>query len=230
VQLVTSAFRDIPASWAQWDRLNTVVSIDGLAAEHDVRRKPATYARILRSIAGARVTVHCTITAQMMQRAGYLEEFLQFWTPRPEIKKVWFSLFTPQRGDVMDEILSPAQRRQVVRDLLELRQRYSKLDMARELIEEFAHPPASPEDCIFAQTTRTISADMRTVVTPCQFGGNPDCSQCGCIASMGLAAIGHYRLGGFIPVGSIFHASARIGRMFQFAEENPTRLSNSTNL
>jgi hypothetical protein len=28
---------------------------------------------------------------------------------------------------------------------------------------------------------------------------------------MGLAAVARHKLGGFVPVGSIFHASARIG-------------------
>ena len=47
-----------------------MVSIDGLQPEHDARRKPATYARILESIRGHQVTVHCTITSQMMKRPG----------------------------------------------------------------------------------------------------------------------------------------------------------------
>ena len=41
-QIVTSAFRTIPASWSQYPKLNVVVSIDGLQPEHDARRKPAT--------------------------------------------------------------------------------------------------------------------------------------------------------------------------------------------
>jgi MoaA/NifB/PqqE/SkfB family radical SAM enzyme len=42
VQVVTSAFRVIPEAWASMDHLGIVVSIDGLAPEHDVRRAPAT--------------------------------------------------------------------------------------------------------------------------------------------------------------------------------------------
>ncbi len=212
VQIVTSAFRRIPVEWAAWSAFDAVVSIDGLQPEHDVRRKPATYERILKNIEGGRVTVHCTITAQMMQRPGYLAEFMEFWAPRPEIQRVWFSIFTPQIGDRLDEILTPQQRSQAVRDLRELRARYPKLDMAERLIAEFETPPASPGECIFAKTTKTISADLQTVVNPCQFGGNPDCSQCGCIASMGLAAVGRRKLG-MVTVGSIFHASARIGAL-----------------
>src|SRR5258708_2970162 len=70
VQIVTSAFRPLPADWGRLPRLNIVISIDGLQSEHDVRRKPATYERILKNIAGQKITVHCTITAQMMKRAG----------------------------------------------------------------------------------------------------------------------------------------------------------------
>lgn len=213
VQLVTSAFRPLPAAWGTMDKLNVVVSIDGLAPEHDVRRAPATYERILKNIVGQRITVHSTITSQMVQRPGYLEEFLKFWTPRQEIRKVWFSLFTPQIGDQLEEMLTDEQRRQVVAELLDLRVRYPKLDMAAGLIKEYLTPPQSPADCVFSQTTRTISADLRTSIEPCQFGGNPDCSTCGCIASAGLKAIADYKLAGFIPVGAIFRASLAIGRV-----------------
>ncbi len=214
VQVVTSAFRPIAPDWATLRHLNLVVSIDGLREEHDVRRTPATYDRILKNIAGQHVTVHCTVTGQMMKRPGYLEDFLKFWTPRPEIRKVWFSLFTPQIGDQMPEILTRAERAQAVADMLRLRQKYPKLDMAAGLIQQFTKPPSSPADCVFALTTRTISADLRTAITPCQFGGNPDCSSCGCIASMGLAAVADHKLGGFIAVGALFRASVKIGRSF----------------
>jgi hypothetical protein len=158
------------------------------------------------------VTLHCTVTGQMMKRPGYLAEFLEFWTPRPEIKKVWFSLFTPQVGDDLPEMLTAAERAQAIADMLELRKQYPKLDMSESLIRQFASPPHSPEDCVFAQTTRTLSADLTTEITPCQFGGKPDCGSCGCVASMGLAAVASHKLGGFIPVGAIFNASIKIGR------------------
>ncbi len=213
VQVVTSAFRPVPAAWSALPRFNLVVSIDGLQPEHDERRKPATYERILRNIAGCSAVIHCTITSQMMTRPGYLEEFLQFWTPRPEIKKVWMSIFTPQKGDRPPECLSPAQRAQVIEELLRLRESYPKLDMAKALIQEFARPPQRPEECIFAQSTLTLSADLETRVTPCQYGGDPDCSQCGCIASMGLAAVGHHRVLPGLTAGMIFQSSLRIGRL-----------------
>jgi MoaA/NifB/PqqE/SkfB family radical SAM enzyme len=213
VQVVTSAFRLMGASWAGLDRLNIVVSIDGLQPEHDVRRTPATYDRILKNIADQKVTIHCTITGQMMKQPGYLRRFLEFWTPRSEIRKVWFSLFTPQVGDRLDEILTPDERRRAISEMSALIRTFPKLDMAPELIEQFAHPPKSPDDCVFAHTTQTLSADLKSQITPCQFGGTPDCASCGCIASMGLAAIADHKIAGVIPVGALFRASIRVGRL-----------------
>lgn len=213
VQLVTSAFRPFPEQWSREPHVNVVVSIDGLQPEHDVRRTPATYDRILANIAGRRITIHCTVTGQMMNRAGYLRDFLEFWTPRDEVNKVWFSLFTPQVGDELPEMLSPRQRAQAISDMTQLRKQFLKLDMPEGLIRQFASPPNSPAECVFAATTTTISADLTTVISPCQFGGTPDCRSCGCIASMGLAAIAEHKLAGFIPVGAIFRASLRAGRI-----------------
>jgi sulfatase maturation enzyme AslB (radical SAM superfamily) len=212
VQVVTSAFRSLPACWATLPRLNVVVSIDGLQAEHDIRRAPASYDRILKNIAGQNITIHCTVTGQMMKRPGYLKEFLEFWTPRAEIRKVWFSLFTPQVGDRLPEMLQPHERERAIADMLTLRSEFAKLDMPEGMIRQFATPPQSPQECVFALTTQTVSADLKTKIVPCQFGGEPDCSSCGCIASMGLAAVAAHKLGGIIPVGAIFKTSLQIGR------------------
>jgi len=215
VQMVTSAFRRLPESWAGLPKFNLVVSIDGLQPEHDERRKPATYERILHNIVGHSIIVHCTVTGQMMKRAGYLHEFLQFWCPRPEIRKVWISLFTPQKGVDSLECLSTSERDRVISELLHLRTQFPKLDMGEGTIREFAHPPLSPQECLFSQTTLNISADLKTRISPCQFGGDPDCSRCGCMASMGLAAVAHHEIPGGIPVGQIYRGSARIGKWAQ---------------
>ncbi len=222
-QIVTSAFRTIPAEWNRFTRLNVVISIDGLQADHDKRRKPATYERILKNIAGTKVTIHSTITGNIAARPGYLEEFLKFWSSRPEINKVWFSLFTPQRGAISPEILTSEQRSFIVSDLLALRNKYPILDMHESLIQEMLTPPSSPEACIFARTTQTISADLKTKITPCQFGGNPDCSQCGCIASMGLAAVGHHRVLGKLTAGHLFMLSDRAGTSWRKAMDSLRR-------
>jgi MoaA/NifB/PqqE/SkfB family radical SAM enzyme len=222
-QLVTSAFRSIPAAWSRFTRLNIVVSIDGLQPEHDARRRPATYERILKNIAAAKITIHSTITGDIAARHGYLEEFLQFWSARPEIAKVWFSIFTPQRGATGPEILTPEQRAFVVTDLLRLRSLFPILDMHESQIREILSPPTSPKDCIFARTTQIISADLKTKVTPCQFGGDPDCAQCGCVASMGLAAVGHHRVLGGLTAGHLFQLSDQIGTAWRKTKDRFNR-------
>jgi sulfatase maturation enzyme AslB (radical SAM superfamily) len=216
VQLVTSAVRPIPPEWAKIGALRVVVSIDGLQPEHDVRRAPATYERILRNIEGHSIIVHCTITHQMVaqnaQGARYFEKFLSFWSARPEVRKIWFSIFTPQVGEEAVEILPPDEREAVLEEIARLRPLFPKMHMPDVVLEGYRRPPKSPKECIFARTTFSITADLEGRITPCQFGGNPDCSQCGCIASAGLKSIGDYQLLGVLPVKSIFFASDRIGR------------------
>jgi MoaA/NifB/PqqE/SkfB family radical SAM enzyme len=218
-QLVTSAVRPIPEEFASIPRLQLVVSIDGLQPEHDVRRTPATYERILKHIVGQKITVHCTVTRQQVQREGYLEEFVRFWSANPHTRQIWVSLYTPQVGEVADEILTPDDRERVVAALMTLRTKYKKLTMPEGLVKQYAKPPQSPDECVFAQTTSCISADFEHRITPCQFGGTPDCSQCGCIASAALAAVGAHRLPGGLRVGAIFETSLKIGRVMRDRRE-----------
>jgi len=89
---------------------------------------------------------------------------------------------------------------------------YPKLEMNDPTIRAFGHPPNTPAECIFAQTTHSISADLKTQIGPCQFGGNPDCKQCGCIASMGLEALGRHRTKVGIYVKDFFRATGVVGK------------------
>ena len=211
VQLVTSAVRPIPTHWRKLAGLHVVVSIDGLQPEHDRRRSPATYARILENIAGHQIIIHCTITRQLLSRPGYMREFCEFWSTREETRKIWFSLFTPQDDQLCLERLSAEDRVRAVSEIAELRNEYAKVDMPQVVLDGFLHPPASPRECIFAQVTTCLSADLATTISPCQFGGRPVCSECGCIASAGLAAIGRHKLAGLVPVSAIFALSSSIG-------------------
>jgi MoaA/NifB/PqqE/SkfB family radical SAM enzyme len=211
-QLVTSAVRPIPIEWAELKRLQIVVSIDGLQPEHDARRTPATYDRIVKHIAGHQITVHCTVTRQQARQDGYLEEFLRTWQENPHTRLIWMSLYTPQKGEISAERLTPADRARVIADLRRLRPRFPKLQMPDGMLDVYARPPRSPEECVFAQTTECVSSDFERRITPCQFGGDPDCSSCGCIASAGLEAIGRHRLPAGLRVGHIFYASLHVGR------------------
>lgn len=81
VQLVTSAVRPIPAHWAALGCLHLVVSIGRPArAPRYTAQARATYDRILRNITGHQVIVHCTVTAQLLERATYLDDFAAFWS------------------------------------------------------------------------------------------------------------------------------------------------------
>ena len=211
-QVVTSAVRPIPDEWAALPRLQVVVSIDGLAPEHDARRTPATYERILKHIVGHQITVHCTITRQQIRREGYIEEFITYWQHNPNTRLIWMSLYTPQIGELSMERLSQADRARVVADLRRLRLKFSKLQLPEGLLNVYATPPDSPDNCVFAQTTECFTSDLERHVTPCQLGGNPDCSNCGCMASAGLEAIARHRLKGGISVGRIFYASMKVGK------------------
>jgi organic radical activating enzyme len=81
--LVTSGIIPIPKEWMNVPRFRVAVSVDGLPEHHDVRRKPATYERILRNIDGSSINVHWTITRPMLSRSSYLEEYMQFCSARP---------------------------------------------------------------------------------------------------------------------------------------------------
>jgi MoaA/NifB/PqqE/SkfB family radical SAM enzyme len=218
-QVVTSAVRPVPEAWAALPRLQIVVSIDGLQPEHDERRKPATYDRILKHIRGHHITVHCTVTRQQARREGYIEEFVKFWSANPDTRQIWISLYTPQLGEASDERLTPEDRVRVVIALRHIRLAYPYVVKPSGLIDVYATPPESPDECVFAQTTTCISADFQRRIEPCQFGGTPDCSSCGCIASAGLAAVARHRLPGGLRVGAVFEQSLAIGRTVRRVRE-----------
>lgn len=211
VQLVTSAVRPIPEEWNSLASLHLAVSIDGLAPEHDRRRAPATYDRVLKHIARQRVNVHCTVTRQMLQRPGYLAAFSRFWSGRPEVRKIWFSIYTPQEGEDSPERLRPQDREVLFEELSAAAAEFPKVDLPRVVLEAYRNPPRSPGECTFARLTTCLSADLKTPVTPCQLGGRPVCAECGCLASAGMHAVAGLKLGGILPLSAILHASMRLG-------------------
>lgn len=210
-QIVTSAVRPVPIGWRNIRNLNIVVSIDGLSAEHNKRRAPATYDRILKNIAGHEVTVHCTVTRQMACQSGHTAEFLSFWSEQPNVRKIWLSLYTPQVGESSDEMLPPKMRLRLIDELLWLRTQFPKLELPPSVLNAYKRPPSNPSRCIFALTTQTISADLKTGVRPCQLGGKPDCQQCGCVAAAALEAVGRYRLPIGVRTGTVFKLSRTLG-------------------
>ena len=209
--VVTSGIIPIPMEWMGLPRFVAAVSIDGLPEHHDVRRYPATYERILTNLAGRVVNVHWTITAPMLARSGYLEEYVRFWTARPEVRNIWVSLYSPQRGEQSAELLTAAHREQVAGELPRLRALYPKLLTPQGYAQALLHPPASPKECGFSRLSKNYSADLKTKVEPCVFGGDPDCSRCGCSASAATHWISEIRLAGPLKAKHLLRGSMRIG-------------------
>ena len=209
--VVTSAVIPIPLGWMSIPRVRVTISVDGLPEHHDVRRKPATYDRILKNIAGCQVNMHGTITRPMLERPGYIEEYISFWNARPEVVRIWISLYTPQKDEHTSEMLTPSERDRVADELPALRQRYPKLLANEGISRAIRMPPASPAECTFSRMSTNHSADLATRVEPCIFGGNPDRSQCGCAISSGLHWFKDFRLAGFMKIEHIARTSFAIG-------------------
>lgn len=211
--VVTSGVIPIPLAWMDLPRLRVAVSVDGLPQHHDVRRKPATYQRILKNIEGRKVNVHWVITRPMLERSGYLAEYVAFWNARPEVDHIWVSLYTPQIGEQSPEMLAPDDRERVAAELPALAGKFPKLLMNQGVAQAFLHPPKSPEDCLFSKMSANYSADLQSRVEPCVFGGAPDCSQCGCAASSGLHWIRSAKVAGPLRVGHFVGASVGVGTL-----------------
>ena len=213
--VVTSAVIPIPEPWMAHSRLRVAVSVDGLPEHHDERRKPATYERILRNIDGCKVNVHWVITRPMLQRAGYLEEYVSFWNTREEVDHLWVSLYTPQIGEQSPEMLTATDRAFVARELPRLRKLYPKLLITEGIGRAFVNPPAEPKDCLFAKMSVNYSADFKTRVEPCVFGGTPDCSQCGCAISSALHWIKDIKAAGPLKIDHLVRGSMKMGTAVQ---------------
>jgi MoaA/NifB/PqqE/SkfB family radical SAM enzyme len=209
--VVTSGVIAIPQEWMKLPRVRVAVSVDGLPEHHDERRKPATYERILKNIEGRAINVHWVITRPMLSRPSYLEEYVAFWNARPEVDHIWVSLYSPQTGEESPERLMPEDRELVARELPRLRAVYPKLLVSEGMMRAFVKPPKSPEDCLFSKMSINYSADLETHVEPCVFGGNPDCSQCGCSISSALHWIRDVNLVGPLRVGHLLRGSLAVG-------------------
>jgi len=209
--VVTSAVVPIPTEWMQYSRNRVAVSVDGLPEHHDERRKPATYKRILENIRGRQVNIHWTITHAVMERRSYPEEYLQFWNARPEVNRIWVSLYSPQVGEQTAEMLTSEDRARLANDLPKLRACFPKLLISDGIAKAFLEPPADPQACLFARMSTNYSADLKTRIEPCVLGGTPDCSQCGCVASSGLHYLQDIRIGGSLRIGSLVRASMACG-------------------
>ena len=194
--VVTSGVIAIPQEWMKLPRLRVAVSVDGLPEHHDERRKPATYERILKNVAGRSINVHWVITRPMLARASYLEEYVAFWQARPEVDHIWVSLYSPQIGEESEERLRRKIESGWRGSCRRLGRAYRKLLVPEGMGRAFVNPPKNPGECLFSKMSMNYSADLRSHVEPCVFGGTPDCSQCGCSISSALHWIRDVKVAG----------------------------------
>ena len=211
--VVTSGVIKIPQDFIGLPRSRVAVSVDGLPEHHDERRKPATYARILENIRDREVNIHWTITRPMMERPGYLEEYVSFWSARREINRIWVSLYSPQQGENTPEMLLPEDRALLAKKLPPLRDRYPKFLMSPGIAQALLTPPSNPQECLFSRMSTNYSADLQSRVEPCIFGGTPDCTQCGCAISAGLHYAQTVRVAGLLKVGNLVKGSVAVGSL-----------------
>jgi hypothetical protein len=108
-------------------------------------------------------------------------------------------------------MLSGSDRAALFERMPDWRQKFPKLLMTPAMAEAFARPPESPAECVFAKMSVNYSADLSTRVEPCILGGAPDCSQCGCAASVGFHSLRHTTLMGPLKVGHLLRASVAAG-------------------
>jgi len=209
--VVTSGVIAVPARWMEIPRTRVAFSVDGLPEHHDIRRKPATYERILRNIEGRKINVHWVITRPMLRRPGYLEEYVAFWNERPEVDHIWVSLYSPQIGEESAERLTLEDRGRIAKQLPPLCAIYPKLLIPEGMARAFVSPPQDPQSCLFAKMSVNYSADLETHVEPCVFGGKPDCSQCGCSISSALHWFQSVKIAGLLRVGHLVNTSLSVG-------------------
>ncbi len=210
--VVTSAVIPIPKEWTKLPKVTVAVSVDGNPEDHDQRRKPATYSRILKNIAGRKVNIHWTVVRKNIEERDYMDRYLNFWNAQPEVNRIWVSVYTPQVDEESAERLTEENREELGTYFSSVAGRYPKLTMHEGLMDAFLRPPESPSTCLFSKLSVNYTADLKTRVEPCVFGGEPNCAECGCSMSMGMHWMGDIRVAGPLRARHLINGSLAVGR------------------
>ena len=171
--VVTSGVIPVPAEWMSLPRVRVAISVDGLPEHHDIRRKPATYERILKNIEGCEVNIHWVITRPMLRARGL---------PRG-IREV---LERARRSEShLGERLHSSNRREKPRNSDSRGPRDAGPGIApawRSGIRSFSSMMGLQRrffirrrirtSACFAKMSANYSADFETRVEPCVFGGD----------------------------------------------------------
>jgi pyruvate-formate lyase-activating enzyme len=152
--VVSSGVIPIPLEWTALPRVTVAISVDGLPEHHNVRRAPATYERILRNIAGRRVYIHWTVVRSHFDDPDYFDRYLSFWSARPEVHRIWMSVYTPQKGEQSPEMLTPPDRTRLAEAIPALAREYHKFLITSGMAQALLSPPESPAECAFCARVR----------------------------------------------------------------------------
>src|SRR6266849_6536480 len=122
-------------------------------------------------------------------------------------------------------MLTQRDRETLARELPLLAERYPNLLFPEGIGQAILHPPNNPDEFLFAKMSANYSADFKTRVEPCVFGGTPDCSQCGCSASSGLHWIRTLKIVGPAKIDHFISSSVKIGLMMNRLRSRAARPS-----
>ncbi len=111
-------------------------------------------------------------------------------------------------------MLTADDRQLIARELPALAKKFPKLLTTEGIARAIVQPPGNPDDCLFSKMSSNCSADLKSRVEPCVFGGAPDCSQCGCAISSGLQWVKSIKFAGPLKIDQFVQASINIGLLF----------------
>ena len=154
--VVTSGIIPIPTEWMNLPR--SAWPFPSMASPNITTSaaSPPPTNKSSANIDGREVNIHWVITRPMLERPGYLEEYVKFWSERPEVNRIWVSVYTPQIGEQSPEMLTPENRSALAAQLPPLAKLYKKLLFNEGLAKAFLKPPANPGRLRLRQTLRQL--------------------------------------------------------------------------
>jgi len=147
-----------------------------------------------------------------MKRPGYLKEFLEYWTPRARDPQGMVQPVHSASGRPVAGMLQPHERRQAHYRDARITEGISQAGHAEAMIRQFATPPSSPKDCVFAAHHPNTVGGPENQDRPLPIRRKSGLWFVRMRGLHGLAAVAAHKLGGHHPSWTIFKASVRIGQ------------------
>lgn len=166
-----------------WPDVHFFVSVDGTRELHDAIRGAGTHDRICANARRDDRQVMITVCLNRLN-AGCVEQLLIEWDRTP-VKHIAFEFHTPIHGLQADAelALSPAERDEVLLQLLELKRIYRHFILPpartyRLMLSENAREVT--DSCLYRRAALVLGPDGEPK-RPCMLGPGADCDRCGCI-------------------------------------------------